>query len=235
MQTVIDGTIEGLRLLFTGNQELWSIIFLSARVSGLALLISAVISIPLGSLLGLVYFRGKGIVQALVYTGMGLPPVVAGLAVYLLLSRKGILGPLNWPWVPELFTVEAMILAQVIIASPVVIGYTMAAVADVSQDLRVQLQSLGATRVQVTLAVLREARLGVIVALVGGFGSIISEVGAVTLVGGNIAGSTRVLTGAILLETREGNFDRAIGLGLVLLLLAFVINVGATRLQGKGR
>jgi tungstate transport system permease protein len=212
----------------------WQIILLSAQVSGVALLISAVISIPLGSLLGLVRFRGKRAVQAVVYTGMGLPPVVVGLGVYLLLSRSGILGPLNWPWVPELFTVQAMVLAQVIIASPVVVGYTMSAVAEVSPDLRLQLQSLGATRLQVVLAVLNEARLGVVIALVGGLGSIISEVGAVTLVGGNIEGSTRVLTGAILLETRQGNFDRAIGLGMVLLLLAFLINFGAAQLQGKG-
>ena len=234
MQTVINGILEGLRLLISGDPALWAIIFLSARVSGAALLISAAISIPLGALLGLFHFPGKRIVQAIVYTGMGLPPVVAGLGVYLLLSRKGILGPLNWPWVPELFTVQAMILAQVIIASPVVVGYTMSAVAEVSRDLRLQLRSLGATPLQVTLAVLGEARLGVIVALVGGLGSIISEVGAVILVGGNISGSTRVLTGAILLETREGNFDRAIGLGIVLLFLAFLINFGVTRLQGKG-
>ncbi len=235
MQTVINGIIEGLRLLFSGDPALWSIIILSAKVSGVALLISAILSLPLGALLGLVHFPGKRMVQALVYTGMGLPPIVAGLAVYLLLSRKGILGPLNWPWIPDLFTFQAMIVVQVIIATPVVVGYTMSAVAEVSQDLRLQLKSLGATPLQVTLAVLREARLGVIVALVGGFGSIISEVGAVVLVGGNIENSTRVLTGAILLETRQGNFDRAIGLGIVLLLLAFLINVGVAQLQGKGK
>jgi tungstate transport system permease protein len=234
MQTVWNGITEGLRLLFSGDPAVWAIILLSAKVSGLALLISALISIPIGSFLGLVRFRGRRLVQAIVYTGMGLPPVVAGLAVYLMLSRKGILGPLNWPWIPELFTVQAMIFAQVIIAAPVVVGYTMSAVSEVSQDLRLQLQSLGATPYQVTLAVLREARLGVIVALVGGLGSIISEVGAVMLVGGNIEGSTRVLTGAILLETRQGNFDRAIGLGLVLLLFAFMINFGVTQLQGRG-
>jgi tungstate transport system permease protein len=234
MDQVWNGMIEGLRLLLSGDAALWEIILLSAKVSGIALLISAALGIPLGAFLGLVHFSGRRFVQALVYTGMGLPPVVVGLAVYLLLSRRGVLGPLNLPWVPQLFTVPAMILAQVIIATPMVIGYTMSAVAEVSPDLRLQIFSLGATPFQVTLAVLREARLGVIVAMVGGFGSIISEVGAVMMVGGNIQGSTRVLTTAIVLKTGEGDFGLAIGLGLVLLTLSFLINFGVTQLQGKG-
>jgi tungstate transport system permease protein len=234
MQQLWQGIVDGLRLFFTGDPALWEIILVSARVSGVALLISAVLGIPGGAFLGLVRFRGKRMVQAIIYTGMGLPPVVVGLAVYLLLSRNGILGPMNWSWIPELFTIPAMIFAQVIIATPLVVGYTMSAVADVSPDLRLQLQSLGATRSQVVWAVLREARLGVIVALVGGLGSIISELGAVMMVGGNIEGSTRVLTTAIMLETRQGDFAMAIGLGMVLLLLSFVLNLGMTLLQGKG-
>jgi len=234
MQQLIDGLLEGLKLLFAGDAVLWEIILLSGKVSGIALVISAILGIPAGAFLGLVRFRGRRIVQAIVYTGMGLPPVVVGLAVYLLLSRGGILGPLNWSWIPQLFTVPAMIVAQVIIATPLVVGYTMAAVSEVNPDLRIQVRSLGATPLQITLAVLREARLGIIVALVGGLGSIISEVGAVMMVGGNIDGSTRVLTTAIMLETRRGNLDLAIGLGLVLLLLAFLINFGVTQLQGKG-
>ena len=225
MAQVWAGIVEGLRMFFAGDPVLWEIILLSARVSGIALLISAVIGIPFGAFLGLVKFKGRRLIQAVIYTGMGLPPVVVGLAIYLLLSRSGIVGPLNWPWVPELFTVPAMILAQVVIATPLVVGYTMSAVADVSLDLRLQLQSLGATRLQVTTAVLREARLGVIVALVGGFGSIISEVGAVMMVGGNVEGSTRVLTTAIMLESRRGNISLAIGLGMVLLLLSFLIKL----------
>ncbi len=234
MDQLWKGVVDGLRLLLSGDPALWAIILVSAKVSGSALLISAALSIPAGAFLGLVRFPGKRLVQALIYTGMGLPPVVVGLAVYLLLSRRGILGPLNWPWVPQLFTVNAMVLAQVIIASPLVAGYTMSAVAGVNPNLRLQLASLGATRVQVTWAVLREARFGVIVALVGGLGSIISEVGSVMMVGGNIQGSTRVLTTAIMLETQEGNWSNAIGLGIVLLMLAFLINFGITQLQGKG-
>lgn len=234
MPSVWNGILDGLRLLLTGDPALWEIILLSARISGIALVISAVLGIPSGAFLGLVSFPGKRMAQAVIYTGMGLPPVVVGLGVYLLLSRSGILGPLNWTWVPELFTVPAMVLAQVVIATPMVSGYTMSAVAGVSPDLRLQIQSLGATPAQVTFAVLREARLGVVVALVGGLGSIISEVGAVMMVGGNIEGSTRVLTTAIMLQTRMGDYGLAVGLGIVLLLLSFLINFGATQLQGKG-
>ena len=220
-------------MFFTGDPELWEIILLSAKVSGIALIFSALMGVPLGAMLGLKRFKGRRLVQALIYTGMGLPPVVVGLAVYLLLSNNGILGPLNWTWVPELFTVPAMIIAQVIIATPMVIGYTMSAVAAVSPDLRLQLRSLGATPVQITWQVLRESRFGLIVALVGGFGSIISEVGAVMMVGGNIDGKTRVLTTAIMLETRQGNWSMAIGLGMVLLILAFLINYAVTHAQGR--
>lgn len=235
MGDIWNGLLEGLRLFLAGDPVLWQIIWATAQVSGSALLLSALIGIPGGAALGLLKFKGKRLAQALVYTGMGLPPVVVGLAVYLLLSRSGPLGSLNLDWIPQLFTIPAMITAQVVIATPMITGYTASAVAEVDPDLRLQLRALGATPAQVTLAVLREARLGVVVALVGGLGSIISEVGAVMMVGGNIDGSTRVLTTAIILETRRGNFGLAIGLGLVLLLIAFTINVGATQLQGKGK
>lgn len=233
MDSIWDGIREGLRLFFSGDAVLWEIIAVSAQVSGAALLISAVLGIPLGAFLGLRHFPGRSLVQAVVYTGMGLPPVVVGLGVYLLLSRGGVLGPYNFAWVPQLFTVPAMILAQVIIALPMIVGYVMSAVGEVSPELRLQLRALGAGPGQITLAVLREARMGIVVALVGGMGSIISEVGAVMMVGGNIEGSTRVLTTAIMLETRRGNYPLAIGLGMVLLLIAFALNLGMTRLQGK--
>ncbi len=235
MEFIWEGLLESLRLLLAGDPYLWGIIWLSARVSGVALLFSALVGIPLGALIGLTHFPGRRVVQALIYTGMGLPPVVVGLAVYLLLSRNGILGVLNWPWMPQLFTVPAMVLAQVIIATPLVSGYTMAAVSEVDVNLRLQLGALGATPRQTTWTILQEARQGVIVALVGGLGSIISEVGAVMLVGGNIEGSTRVLTTAILLETRRGNFDFALGLGMVLLVISFLVNCVVAQFQRKGR
>ena len=202
-------------------------------MSGVALLFSTLIGIPLGAMLGLSRFIGRRLVVALLYTGMGFPPVVVGLFVYLLLSRSGPLGQLNWPVVPALFTPGAMIVAQCIISFPLVAGFTMAAVMGVDPQLRQQVQALGATRWQTTLTVLMEARVGVIVSVIAGFGSIISEVGAVMLVGGNIEHRTRVLTTAIVLETRQGTFDLAIALGVILLALSFVSNLAMLYLQGK--
>jgi tungstate transport system permease protein len=195
--------------------------------------LSAIVGLPLGALLGLARFSGRRVVTALLYTGMGFPPVVVGLFVYLLLSRSGPLGQLDWPVIPQLFTPGAMILAQTIIAFPLVAGFTMAAVMGVEPQLRMQVLSLGATRGQAVAAILREARVGVVAAIVAGFGSIISEVGAVMLVGGNIAGRTRVMTTAIVLETRQGNFDLAIVLGVILLAITFLANVVILRLEGR--
>jgi tungstate transport system permease protein len=214
-------------------QELQEIILLSLRVSGIALLFSTLIGIPLGAFMGLNRFVGRRILIALLYTGMGFPPVVIGLIVYVLLSRSGVVGSLNWSWLPSLFTPAAMILAQTIIAFPLVAGFTMAAVMGVDPGLRQQVLSLGATQRQAAWTVLREARVGVIVSIIAGFGSIISEVGAVMLVGGNIEGRTRVLTTAIVLETRKGNFDLALSLGAVLLGITFLTNLLMLRLQGK--
>jgi len=224
---ISQGLVQAIQLIFARDPALVEIAGLSLRVSGIALLLSALVGIPLGGWLGLSRFIGRRALIAFIYTGMGLPPVVVGLFVYLLLSRTGPLGELGW-----LFTPSAMVVAQTIIATPVVAGFTMAAVMGVDPALRQQLVALGATSRQATLAILREARLGVVVAIVAGFGSIISEVGAVMLVGGNIEGSTRVLTTAIVLETRKGNFALALALGLVLLALAFVANVAMMRMQG---
>ena len=206
---------------------------LSLRVSGTALLFSTLIGIPLGAALGLSRFFGRRMVIALLYTGMGFPPVVVGLFVYLMLSRSGPLGQLNSPLIPSLFTPGAMIVAQTTISFPLVAGFTMAAVMGVDPQLSLQVRALGATNWQTTLAILTEARIGVIVSIIAGFGSIISEVGAVMMVGGNIEHSTRVLTTAIVLETRKGNFDLAMAIGVVLLGLSFLTNVAMLRLQGR--
>jgi tungstate transport system permease protein len=206
---------------------------LSLRVSGTALLFSTLIGIPLGAALGLSRFFGRRMVIALLYTGMGFPPVVVGLFVYLMLSRSGPLGQLNASLIPALFTPGAMIVAQTIISFPLVAGFTMAAVMGVDPQLRLQVRALGATNWQTTLAILTEARIGVVVSVIAGFGSIISEVGAVMMVGGNIEHSTRVLTTAIVLETRKGNFDLAMAIGVVLLGISFLTNVAMLRLQGR--
>jgi tungstate transport system permease protein len=223
----LQGLIEAARLILSLNPELMGIIRVSLHVTGAALVISTLVGIPVGAWLGLHRFVGRRLVIAFLYTGMGLPPVVVGLFVYLFLSRSGPLGALGW-----LFTVKAMIVAQTIISLPLVAGFTMAAVLGVDPGLRNQVLALGATPRQATLAILSEARLGILVSIIAGFGSIISEVGAVMLVGGNIEGSTRVLTTAIVLQTGQGNFVLALALGIVLLGIAFLVNLLMLKLQG---
>jgi tungstate transport system permease protein len=228
MSGILAELIDALRLIVTLDADLWQIITVSLQVTGLALLISTLIGVPFGAGLGLWKMPGRGLITALLYTGMGLPPVVVGLVVYMFLSRSGPLGTLGW-----LFTPKAMVVAQIIIAFPLVTGLTMTAVRSVDPALRLQVRSLGATRQQEALAVLLEARIGVTAAILAAFGSIISEVGAVMLVGGNIAGRTRVLTTAIVLQTRQGEFALALALGVILLALAFAANLALLRLQGK--
>jgi tungstate transport system permease protein len=228
MQEIITGLVQAIRLILSLDPDVLEIVSLSLRVTGIALLFSALVGVPLGSWLGLKRFTGRKLMVALLYTGMGFPPVVVGLFVFLMLSHSGPLGQLGW-----LFTPKAMVLAQVIISFPLVSGFTMASVLGVDPDLRPQLLSLGATDWQATLGVLMEARMGVVVSLIAGFGSIISEVGAVMLVGGNIERSTRVLTTAIVLETRKGNFALAMALGVILLALSFAANLTVLHLQGE--
>jgi tungstate transport system permease protein len=206
-------------------EPLWPIVWLSLFVSGVALAIATLAGVPLGASLGLQRVPGHRLIELLVFTGMGLPPVVVGLAVYMLLSRNGPLGALGW-----LFTPAGMIVSQVIIALPIVVGLTLAAVESVDPALRLQLRALGAAPRQVMWAVLAEARAGVLAGIVAAFGRVISEVGAVMLIGGNIEGQTRVLTTAIVLETRKGNFALALALGGVLLSLALLANTLLLRL-----
>lgn len=219
---------EALRLIIALDPTVVEIAVRSLKVTALALAISTVAGIPVGAWLALTQFPGKRVLTAFIYTGMGLPPVVVGLVVFLFLSRSGPFGDLGW-----LFTTNAMVIAQVIIATPLVIGVTMSSVAGVDPQLRPQMRALGATRWQTTWVQLFEARFGVIVGIVAGFGSIISEVGAVMLVGGNIDGRTRVLTTAIVLETRQGKFDIALALGIILLSISFVANAILVALQAR--
>jgi len=212
------------------DPALLAVVALSFQVTGIALVIAVVAGVPVGAVVGLTRFPGKRIVTLVLYTGMGLPPVVVGLFVYLALSRSGPLGPLGW-----LFTPAGMIVAQTIIAFPVAAGLTQTAVESVDRDLRLQIRAMGATRWQSGWTILREARIGVTAAIVAAFGGIISEVGAVMLVGGNIDGQTRVLTTAIVLSTRQGDFALAMALGIVLLLLTLGANAILLQLQGRQR
>ncbi len=206
----------------------WSIVWLSLRVSGTAVLLSSFVGIPSGVWLGLSQYRSKRFVSAVIHTGMALPPVVIGLLLYLLLSRSGPLAFLGW-----LFTPKAMIAAQTILALPFVIGITMSAVAAIPSELGSQIKSLGASDWQCRWTILREARHGVLLAVAAAFGRSISEVGAVLIVGGNIEEQTRVLTTAIILETNKGHFEFALALGAVLLSVALLVNVLILRLHGN--
>jgi tungstate transport system permease protein len=212
------------------NPEIWEITLLSLKISGLATLISLIMGIPLGTMLALGKFPGRSFLLSIINTGMGLPPVVVGLFVALMLWRSGPLGDLN-----IIYTPAAIVIAQVIIAFPVVTGLTTASLQQLDPRLRLQLLGLGASRMQMIFELWREARLPLLAALMAGFGAVISEVGASMMVGGNIRGQTRVLTTAIVLETSKGNFDTAIGLGALLLLITFLVNWALTHIQQRGR
>ena len=216
-------------LLVGGDREIWGILWLSLRVSATATAIALALGIPSGALLALTRFPGRGLVVSAVNTGMGLPPVVVGLFVSLLLWRSGLLGA--WE---ILYTPTAIVIAQAVIAAPIVTGITLAAVQNVPERFRLQLVALGASRVQMVWVVLREARLPMLAAVMAGFGGIISEIGASMMVGGNIKGQTRTLTTAMVLETGKGNFDVAIALAILLLVLIFLVNWALTAIQQRG-
>jgi len=228
MELLWEGLRQAVGLLTGGDREVWSILRLSLLVSATATAIALVIGIPLGTLLALGRFPGRRFVITAVNTGMGLPPVVVGLFVSLLLWRSGPFGDLE-----ILYTPAAIVIAQAVIAAPIVIGITLAAVGSVPAAFRLQLLGLGASRVQMVWVVLREARLPMLAAVMAGFGGVISEIGASMMVGGNIKGQTRTLTTAMVLETSKGNFDVAIALAVLLLLLIFAVNWALTSIQQR--
>ena len=228
MDVLVAGAREAVRLLATGDPEVWAILRLSLLVSACGTAIALVLGVPAGATLALTRFPGRQLLVSLVNTGMGLPPVVVGLLVTILLWRSGPFGA--WE---ILYTPAAIVVAQAIIAAPIVTGITLAAVQSIPAAFRVQLLALGASRLQMTWMVLREARLPVLAAVMAGFGGVISEIGASMMVGGNIKGSTRTLTTAMVLETGKGNFDVAIALAILLLLLVFLVNGALTRLQQR--
>ncbi len=230
MDLIWQGLIEAARLIATGDGNVFRITWLSLQISGIATLLSLLVGIPAGMALALARFPGRGLLVALVNTGMGLPPVVVGLFVSIFLWRSGPLGLLEL-----LYTPTAIVIAQFIIAAPIVTGLSMAAMQQLNPKLRLQLLALGASRWQLLCLLTREARLPLLAGVMAGFGGVISEVGASMMVGGNIQGQTRVLTTATVLETGKGNFDVAIALSLVLLLLAFSVNYLLTWIQQRGR
>lgn len=229
MELIWQGLVQGFWLIVTADPEVMRITLLSLQVSGMATLASLVLGIPMGALVGLARFPGRGLVLSLINTGMALPPVVVGLFVSIMLWRSGPLGVLQL-----LYTPSAIIIAQFVLAFPVVTGLTVAAMQQIDPRLRLQLLGLGASRTQVLWQLVKEARLAILAAVMAGFGSVISEIGASMMVGGNILGYTRVLTTATVLETAKGNFDMAIALSVILLGITFLINWGLTTLQQRG-
>ncbi len=230
MDLIVEGILKAIHLLVTLDPEVLGITRLSIELSGAATVLSVLVGVALGTAIALNSFPGKKLLVSLVNTGMGLPPVVVGLFVSIMLWRSGPLGALGL-----LYTPTAIVIAQSIIATPIVMGITIGAMQSLAPALRIQFLALGATRRQMVWILIKEARLPLMAAVMAGFGGVISEVGASIMVGGNIKGYTRVLTTATVMETGRGEFDVAIALSIVLLLASLAINYALTLVQQRER
>ena len=229
MQTIIEGFRNAFLLIVHLNPELTGIIVLSLKVSGIALLMATAVGLPIGTVIGLKRFPARGLIISTLNSFMGLPPVVVGLFVYLLLSRSGPFG-----FMGLLYSPSAMIVAQSILALPIVAALSHAAIVKVDPLVHQASRTLGATPFQVSRAIIKEARYGIMAAVIAALGRVMAEVGAILIVGGNIAGYTRVMTTTIALETDKGEFELAIALGIILLLISFLINIVLYLIQKKG-
>ena len=229
MDSVTAGFSKALSLILHMDRELLGIIFLSVKVSGIALIAATILGLPLGAFLGFRKFPLKGVIVSILNTFMGLPPVVVGLFVYLLLSRSGPLG-----FMGLLYTPSAMVIAQTILALPIVASLSNSAIVSVDPIVKQASVTLGATPFQVTTTIIKEARYGIMSGIIAAFGRVMAEVGAILIVGGNIAGYTRVMTTTIALETDKGNFELALALGIILLTVSLFINSALHLIQKKG-
>jgi tungstate transport system permease protein len=230
MDLIWEGIIQAISLVFRADREILGVTLLSIAISGSATGLSLLIGIPVGTALALSRFRGRGVIVSAVNTGMGLPPVVVGLFVTIFLWRNGPFGFLH-----ILYTPVAIVVAQCIIAAPIVMGLTLAAIQQLNPKLRLQILALGASRWQMVWLLLREAKMPLLAAVMAGFGAVISEIGASMMVGGNILGQTRVLTTATVMETSKGNFGAAIALSLILLVLVYIISFILSSIQQQSR
>jgi tungstate transport system permease protein len=228
MGLLMDGLKKAIEMIFTGNQEIYKITWLTLRVSFMSMLISTLIGLPLGMLLGLTRFKGRRLLLVFINIGMGLPPVVAGLWITLLLWRSGPLGQLSL-----LYTPTAIVLAQILVSLPIVTGLTSSAFQQINDKLLLQIKALGATKIQTLLILLKQMKIAIVAAIMAGFGRVIAEVGAAMMVGGNIQGDTRILTTSIVMEVSKGNFDIALALSFILLSLALMITAALTFLQQR--
>ncbi|HAQ06664.1 MAG TPA: tungstate transporter permease [Bacillus bacterium] len=230
MELLIEGLKKAIEMILSGDREILEITLLTLKVSMTAVLISTFIGIPAGMLLGLARFPGRRLLLALINIGMGLPPVVAGLWITMLLWRSGPLGDFAW-----LYTPSAIVMAQVLVSLPIVTGLTSTAFQQINNKMVLQVKALGATRLQLYWILMKEVKLAILAAIIAGYGRVIAEVGAAMMVGGNISGETRILTTSIVMEVSKGNFDVALALSFILMSLAFIITFLLTYLQQRKR
>lgn len=230
MELLIDGLKKAIEMIFTGNPEVFAITWLTLKVCLIAILISTLIGLPLGILLGLSRFRGRRVLLLFINMGMGLPPVVAGLWITMFLWRSGPLGEMRM-----LYTPTAIVMAQVLVSLPIVTSLTSSAFQQINEKMLLQIKALGATKLQTLMILLKQSKIAIVAAIMAGFGRVIAEVGAAMMVGGNIQGDTRILTTTIVMEVSKGNFDIALALSFILLSLALLITAALTFLQQRRR
>jgi len=230
MDLLIEGLKKAIELILAGDPIIAEITLRTLKVSLTAIIISMIVGIPAGMVLGLVQFPGRRLILALVNIGMGLPPVVAGLWITLLLWRSGPLGEYSL-----LYSETAIVLAQTLVSLPIITALTATAFQQISEKMILQVKALGATRLQLVWILMKESKLAILAAIIAGFGRVIAEVGAAMMVGGNISGQTRILTTSIVMEVSKGNFDIALALSFILMTLAFLITFCLTYLQQRKR
>jgi tungstate transport system permease protein len=230
LDLIVDGLKEAVKMILTGDREILEITWLTLRVCFMAILISSLIGLPLGMFLGLTKFRGRKFILVFINIGMGLPPVVAGLWISMLLWRSGPLGELQL-----LYSPTAIVMAQVLVSLPIVTGLTSSAFQQINDKMLLQIKALGATKLQTLSILLKQTKIAIVAAIMAGFGRVIAEVGAAMMVGGNIKGDTRILTTSIVMEVSKGNFDVALAISFILLTVALLITATLTFLQQRGR
>ena len=230
MTTIYDAFMSAFALLLSPNAELAGIVLRTLKVSGAALVFASALGVPMGAALALNRFPLRGAALSILNAFMGLPPVVVGLVVYLMLSRSGPLG-----FMSLLYSPGAMVIAQFLLALPIVAALTVSAVAGVDPSIGLAARTLGATPLQRTIRIIAEARYGILAAVIAALGRVMAEVGAILIVGGNIKGHTRVMTTAIAMETDKGDFTLALALGIILLLIAITVNVLLHSVQARGK
>ncbi|WP_286229582.1 ABC transporter permease [Neobacillus mesonae] len=230
MELLIDGLKKAIEMIFTGNQEVFAITWLTLKVCLISILISTLLGLPFGMLLGLTRFKGRKILLMFINIGMGLPPVVAGLWITMLLWRSGPLSDLTL-----LYTPTAIVMAQVLVSLPIVTSLTATAFQQINDKMLLQIKALGATKWQTLTILIKQSKIAIMAAIMAGFGRVIAEVGAAMMVGGNIQGDTRILTTSIVMEVSKGNFDIALALSFILLSVALFITAALTFLQQRRR